>query len=529
MSGATIVATERHHDHTQQEYVSYVVDCVGEGEPWKIAKRFSDFSVLKERLEAQGLAELAREQFPSKVLFGRRDDSVVEHRRTALEMWLNKLVTWAPADLEVLRFLQDDDSWPTKSVVEAQDQDGGHGKTHSLEVSRAVELAVCMVNFYCAAAVETGEPALIRYYRHPEASHKEAGSGFLGGVFDISLISRLSFGRSGDSPAAQHERSPAGHSEPEPEPELEPGANFMYSMFGRFKASGADDSGSVAGSRDAEGAVATAGGSPEKPAAPGGEVLRTEENVELQGASHSIDDVEGAEDGGDHSRPLLPVKRLKVASYQMRTDDQGKEYTVYQVKCFPVDELATAPWVVSRRFSAFSDLREGLGSAIAKLPFPSRRMSMSLWGNTAPLTNTELDERRLELESWLISVLGMRRHDELVLQFLNGDHVEAPRPLLSLDTSGRVSPADSDSKEPGTLVGVYRCVRRTIVRESWESWSEKLGILEDGVEVKVLQERLNEEGVRRARFISTGVDLMGGWCSVRAADGSTILELTFRQ
>jgi len=40
---------------------------------------------------------------------------------------------------------------------------------------------------------------------------------------------------------------------------------------------------------------------------------------------------------------------------------------------------------------------------------------------------------------------------------------------------------------------------------------------------------LNAEGVLRARFVSTGVDLMGGWCSVRAAGGQTILDLTFRQ
>ena len=514
----TIGAAERHRDRTQQEYVSYVVDCVGEGEPWKIAKRFSDFSVLRERLEARGLAELAREQFPSKVLFGRRDDSVVEHRRTALEMWLNKLVTWAPDDLELLRFLQDDDSWPTKAVEVHHSE-----HTHSVEASRAVGLELSMVNFYCAVTVETGEPSLIGYYKHPEALPKETG--FLGGV-----LSRLTFGRGGDSPATDGESSAVGHSELEPEPELEPGANFMDSMFGRFsKASGADDSGSADNGGGPEEAAENASGSPEKLPASGDGLLSTDK-VELQGTSRSIDDMEDEEDDGDHPRPLLPVKRLKVASYQMRTDDKGKEYTVYQVKCFPVDELATAPWVVSRRFSAFSELREGLGSAIAKLPFPSRRMSMSLWGSSAPLSNTELDERRLELESWLISVLGMRGHDERVLRFLNGDHAEAPRPLLSLDISGRVvSPGDSDSKEPGTPVGVYRCVRRTIVRESWESWSEKLGILEEGVEVKVLQERMNEEGVLRARFISTGVDLMGGWCSVRAADGSTILELTFRQ
>lgn len=82
-----IKETERHHDHAQQqEYVLYVVKCDGEGETWTIAKRFSDFTALRERLAARGLAELANEQFPSKLLlFGRRDDSVVEKRKSALQ------------------------------------------------------------------------------------------------------------------------------------------------------------------------------------------------------------------------------------------------------------------------------------------------------------------------------------------------------------------------------------------------------------------------------------------------------------
>lgn len=142
---------------------------------------------------------------------------------------------------------------------------------------------------------------------------------------------------------------------------------------------------------------------------------------------------------------------------------------------------------------------------------------------------------------WLSSVLGLRQKDISVLRFLNVDTVDGARPVLSLDTNQITSSSMSshmaagatarvrDGQDPGTPIGVYRCVRRTVVRESWESWSEKLGILEEGVEVKVLEERVNEDGILRARFISTGVDLMGGWCSVRAADGQTILDLTFRQ
>jgi hypothetical protein len=82
----TITDTESHHDDAKQEYVSYVVNCEGNGESWAIAKRFSDFTALRDRLAAKGLAELVNEQFPSKVsLFGRWDDSMVEKRKSALQ------------------------------------------------------------------------------------------------------------------------------------------------------------------------------------------------------------------------------------------------------------------------------------------------------------------------------------------------------------------------------------------------------------------------------------------------------------
>ena len=82
----TIADTERHHDDAKHEYVSYVVKCDGQEESWTIAKRFSEFTALRERLASRGLAELANEQFPSKMLlFGRQDDSVVEQRKSALQ------------------------------------------------------------------------------------------------------------------------------------------------------------------------------------------------------------------------------------------------------------------------------------------------------------------------------------------------------------------------------------------------------------------------------------------------------------
>ena len=143
-----------------------------------------------------------------------------------------------------------------------------------------------------------------------------------------------------------------------------------------------------------------------------------------------------------------------------------------------------------------------------------------------------MEERRLELESWLISALGLRPKEESLLTFLNqsaDDFVGLRLALERAAAPAAAAPGAGYDTGPMSPVGVYRCVRRTIVRESWESWSEKVGILEEGEEVKVLEERLNEEGVTRVRFTSAGVDLMGGWCSMRASDGSMILELTLKQ
>ena len=462
---------------------------------------------------------------------------------------MNKLLDWTHDDFDMQHFLQDDGSWPIKPQLD-----------HSASLPPQLELH--MVHYYRSDGHSVSddrgrgmrdEIPLINHYRRPdgEVADMEQPTGFFSGVFETGIFSRLS-----SSPPKHSGQEFMSEPDPEPEPagesgqEPQHGTNFIHSVLDRlspFDKPAAEEFGvSDSEAPGQDGPTET--------------VARATVGRDEQDEDIAESEVRAVNEHDDNPRPLIPVKRLKVASYQMRTDEKtGKEFTVYQIKCFPVDELATAPWVVSRRFSAFSDLRESLGSAIAKIPFPSRHMSLSLWGATGKhpcytlflfsacdlcLTTSsartvpsqsELDERRLELEVWLISVLGLRQKDERMLRFLNLETSRAaslakPSPL-SLHTPASVggTVGVQDAKEPVTPIGVYRCVRRTVVRESWQSWSEKIGILEEGVEVKVLEERLNSEGVLRARFISTGVDLAGGWCSVRTADGQTILDLTFRQ
>eukprot|EP01043_Picozoa_sp_COSAG02_P057147 COSAG02_NODE_6890_length_3305_cov_9.585465_1_plen_305_part_00 len=293
-----------------------------------------------------------------------------------LAQWVNKMLDWTHDDFDMQRFLQDDGSWPIKPQLD-----------HSAALPPQLEMH--MVHYYRSDRHSDSDdrdrwirgeiPLINQYKRHDGAvADIEQPTGFFSGVFETGIFSRMSSSppkRSGQE--ARPEPEPEPEQEPEPEPGAGPavesdqepgqGTNFIHSVLDRLSPFDKPTAGEL-GVSDSESL------GQEGRAAVGRDEL-DEDNAESE--------VGAVNEDSDDTRPLIPVKRLKVASYQMRTDEKtGKEFTVYQIKCFPVDELATAPWVVSRRFSAFSDLRESLGSAIAKIPFPSRHMSLSLWGAT---------------------------------------------------------------------------------------------------------------------------------------------------
>lgn len=273
--------------------------------------------------------------------------------------WVNKLLDWTHDDFELQRFLQNDDSWPVQQ----------NGQGASLQSHWVGEVEPSMLHYYLSDPRYSGvDEHLITYYKHHGDELADKVS-FFGGVFgDKSIFARL-----GSSQSRKPGLESGPDTEPEPEPELEPGLgkNFIHSVFGRLSAF--EKSAHTVGQSDS----ATDCGDGLSPTDTHAAVQQHELGNDKAASKNANENKDG-----DRNQPLIPVKRVKVASYQMRTDEKtGKEFTAYQVKCFPVDELATAPWVVSRRFSAFSDLRESLGSAIAKIPFPSRHLSLSLWGN----------------------------------------------------------------------------------------------------------------------------------------------------
>ena len=286
--------------------------------------------------------------------------------------WVSKLLDWTHDDFDLQRFLQDDGSWPPQPQL-AHTTSSPPRDTDNLELSVAhYYRSHSHFDVNAPDSRPRQEMPLVNYYKQCGESDgaDRKPTGFFGGVFENGIFSRLAAGQS-------HIPTQESRSEPEPEPELDQereraaGTNFIHSVLGRlspFENAGAEEG----ADRDLQGHDG-----------PSETAARAAFGRDELGRGKAETDVRDENENADSHRPLIPVKRLKVASYQMRTDENtGKEFTVYQVKCFPVDALATAPWVVSRRFSAFSDLRESLGSAIAKIPFPSRHMSLSLWGTS---------------------------------------------------------------------------------------------------------------------------------------------------
>ena len=177
-------------------------------------------------------------------------------------------------------------------------------------------------------------------------------------------------------------------------------------------------------------------------------------------------------------------------------------------------------------------------SAVRRLPFPTQFLGMTgwVWGSGA---TSAVDERRSQLQAWLSNVIGLRPADENVLEFLANDGSgkgAEPNSVSSLKLSTRISVSSTDTQaDLMSPVGVYRCVRRTIIREGCESWSEKVGVLEQGEEVSALEERVNSDGVTRIRFkaaptLATTSERgkQGGWCSLETQAGEQILVLTMK-
>ena len=84
----------------------------------------------------------------------------------------------------------------------------------------------------------------------------------------------------------------------------------------------------------------------------------------------------------------------------------------------------------------------------------------------------------------------------------------AARPMTLAELAAQPAPV-----APGTH---FRCVRKAAVRAGFELESQRLGFLEPGEEIEVLETRVNDRRKLRVRY-------EGGWTSIESAAGAVLL------
>ncbi len=153
------------------------------------------------------------------------------------------------------------------------------------------------------------------------------------------------------------------------------------------------------------------------------------------------------------------VDRVEVTGTNSESDDSGKEFVSFEVRCLSRQRDS---WVLTKRFSEFSALRDGLLRDAAEASPPS----------------------------------GMAKG------------------LLQLRASPTFEPS----------IALYVCVRKTIARISCELDSEPLQAVYPGDELEAVEVRATSAGGVRVRCRLKEADLSWGWCTATNKDGLVICE-----
>jgi hypothetical protein len=162
----------------------------------------------------------------------------------------------------------------------------------------------------------------------------------------------------------------------------------------------------------------------------------------------------------DHSAITPVVDRVEVTSASSGSDDSGKEFVAFAVRCFSSQRDA---WVLTKRFSEFSALRDCL---------------------------------------------------------LRGAAEPSPPPVDRL--KGLLQLGAATTTEPS--IALYVCVRKTIARTSCELDSEPVQAVYAGDELEAVEVRENGDGAVRIRCRLRDADLLWGWCTATNKDGLVICE-----
>ena len=162
----------------------------------------------------------------------------------------------------------------------------------------------------------------------------------------------------------------------------------------------------------------------------------------------------------DRSATTPSVDRVEVTSASSGSDDSGKDFVAFTVRCFSSQR---GTWVLTKRFSEFSALRDCLLRDAAEASPPS---------------------------------------------------VDRLKGLLHLGAATTAEPS----------IALYVCTRKTIARTSCELDSEPLQAVYPGDELEAVEVRENGDGAVRIRCRLRDADLLWGWCTATNKDGLVICE-----
>ena len=116
VSSAELVSVETHVEIEQKPFTIYRVAVNPDaGEPWVVARRFSEFADLKAALlqidkGAGSRSVIATQPFPPKCMYGSMQDEVVESRHELLAAWVPAVASAYSRAVALLSFLSDDGS-----------------------------------------------------------------------------------------------------------------------------------------------------------------------------------------------------------------------------------------------------------------------------------------------------------------------------------------------------------------------------------------------------------------------------------
>ncbi len=159
---------------------------------------------------------------------------------------------------------------------------------------------------------------------------------------------------------------------------------------------------------------------------------------------------------------------------------------------------------VSSLHSSMDDLLQLHEQLALNLREQLATLDMSLNGDTAPVADDDERARVALLVKLRGLVNGLRNAGDISALCALAERLESEESSRSVRVGAGVAAR-------------YKAISRAAVRQRFESDSAPGRALEVGEEIDVLESRVNSRGQLRVRFA-------GGWASVTALDGATLLE-----